>query len=176
MLYFADERWYRWTKDREDFKAFGGLKVSIEQGEHTITDVLVLKNLSDGERNILSEDPAGVVDGRASGYQAINIAYLAGAAKIILLGFDGRPDGNKTHWFGEHPIPTPRAWFKEMPRYFTRLSDALRERGVDVVNCSPGTALDCSLTNAPRSRPDRGWHQYRRYRLTAGRNLRWRCR
>lgn len=141
MLYFADERWWRWHKDRVNFQQFEGLKVSIEQGQFTIDapDVLILKNLSDGERNVLSEDPSGVVTGRASGYQAINIAYLAGAKRIMLLGFDAK----EGHWFGDHPIPTPRAFYRDMPRYFTKLADALLARGVDVVNCSPGSALEC---------------------------------
>jgi hypothetical protein len=145
ILYFADERWWRWHKDLENFRAFQGLKVSIEQGKFTVEspDVRILKNLSDGERNVLSEDPTGIATGRASGYQAINIAYLAGAKRIILLGFDCKFDGDRTNWHQNHKVKTPRAWLHEMPRYFTKLADALEARGVDVVNCSPGTALNC---------------------------------
>lgn len=145
LLYFADERWWRWHRERPEFQAFSGLKVSIEQAKFTVDapDVLILRNLSDGDRNVISDDPSGVATGRASGYQAINIAYLAGATKIVLLGFDARFDGGRTHFFGEHPIPTPRAWLRDLPQHFTKLADALLARGVDVVNCSPGSALEC---------------------------------
>lgn len=145
LLYFADPRWYAWHKDKPEFQTFRGLKVSIDQGKTTLAepDVLIIGQMLNYSANEISDEPDKVATGYASGYQAINIAYLAGAALIILLGFDARAVDGKTHFFGEHPVPTPRAWFNEMPKNFVRLSDALIARGVEVVNCSPGTALNC---------------------------------
>lgn len=143
ILYFADPRWYGWHKDK--LHGFRGLKVSIDQGKTTLNepDVHIIGQIANYSAHAISDEPDKVATGFASGYQAINIAYLAGASRIILLGFDARAVDGKMHWHGEHPVPTPRAWFSEMPKHFVRLSDALIKRGVECVNASPGSALKC---------------------------------
>jgi hypothetical protein len=82
--------------------------------------------------------------GANSGYQAINLAYLWGARRIILLGYDCKRIEGKSHWFGEHqnglsrnhPLDTWR-------RNFPQLAADLKAEGVEVLNCSPDSALDC---------------------------------
>lgn len=86
--------------------------------------------------------------GGNSGYQAINLAYLLGATQIILLGYDMQRQGDqktgRRHWFGEHPAPISCS-----PDYgvyadvFPELAAALRERGVEVINCTRETVLTC---------------------------------
>ncbi len=83
--------------------------------------------------------------GANGGYQAINLAYLLGAKKIILLGFDmKRGKGNKSHWHGDHPGNLN----KEMPMKtwldnFPKLADDLKVEGVEVINATRDTALEC---------------------------------
>jgi hypothetical protein len=82
--------------------------------------------------------------GGNSGYQAINLAYLWGAKRIILVGFDCKPVGGKDHWFGQHPrgmtqIQPYQIWLD----HFKRLAIDLWARNVRVINCSPDSALDC---------------------------------
>lgn len=82
------------------------------------------------------------------GYQAINLAFLLGATEIVLLGYDMKRDGDqikgRSHWFGEHPKQINCS-----PDYlacagvFPELAAALKERGVDVINCTRETALTC---------------------------------
>lgn len=52
----------------------------------------------------LSAAPDYIHTGKNSGYQAIGLAYLFGAARVILLGFDFSvgPRGER-HWHGDHP-------------------------------------------------------------------------
>jgi len=83
--------------------------------------------------------------GANSGYQAINLAYLFGAKKMILLGFDmKRGEDKKSHWHGDHPgslntsMPI-HTWIKN----FRKLAEDLREEKVEVVNASRETALEC---------------------------------
>lgn len=56
------------------------------------------------DRPGLSPEPHAIHTGRNSGFQAINLAYHFGAARIILLGFDMQvgQDGRR-HWHGDHP-------------------------------------------------------------------------
>ena len=78
--------------------------------------------------------------GGNSGYQAINLAYLWGAARIVLIGFDL----GGTHWFGDHPKPLqmPSPYRKWLPA-FDRLAADLADEGVQVINSTTTTALTC---------------------------------
>jgi hypothetical protein len=76
-----------------------------------------------------------------SGSGAINLAYAAGAKKIILLGYDCQHTDGKRHWHGNHPKGMGNAdVFAKWPAQFKRLADHLK--GVNVVNCTRQTALD----------------------------------
>lgn len=92
----------------------------------------------------LSLDPEYLVTGSHSGWQALNVAVLAGAKRIILLGFDARePATDKDgHWFGSHPTPTPTAAYKAYRLAFSAGAAAVKAAGVEVINCSPNSAID----------------------------------
>lgn len=109
----------------------------VDPAEWGIT-ALEYTNDSDG----LSRKQGFVHTGGNSGYQGINLAYLLGAERIILLGFDMSPAGDKDHWFGNHPEPlrteSPYASFANKFR-----SIIPSEYGIEIWNCSRRTALDC---------------------------------
>ena len=102
-----------------------------------------LKWIEGRPRPGISYESTVVHTGKNSGYQAINIAVLMGAKRIVLIGFDCKiaSDG-RSHWFGDHPDNT-RSWYETWHSQFETLVDPLREIGVEVLNCSPGTALEC---------------------------------
>lgn len=82
--------------------------------------------------------------GSNSGYQAINLAYLLGASRIILLGYDMQRTGGQAHWFGEHPKGLHQgANYTAWAPLFHPLAADLKAEGVDVINCSRETALTC---------------------------------
>jgi hypothetical protein len=92
----------------------------------------------------LSLDPEYLVTGHNSGYQAINLAVLAGAKTIILLGYDARePEaGNASHWFGNHPRIEPQSVFALYRQACKAGAASIKAAGVRVINCSPGSAID----------------------------------
>lgn len=158
--YAADAHWHRWHCEgvaksalglsadqvRAHWAAFAGEKCTIENSGATVTDdaVHMLRNRDHPNRGVgLSLDPTMLVTGRNSGFQALNLAVLAGASRIILLGYDGQPDRDgKTHWSGGHLRPTPQAAY---PLYLQAMSAAENEieaAGVLVLNCSPGSAIN----------------------------------
>jgi hypothetical protein len=93
---------------------------------------------------VLSDRRNGVASGQNSGYQAVNIAYLAGVKRILLLGYDIQPGPSKQmHWHPEHPVATQEAIFPSMLSNFGKLSPVLKAKGVEVINCTPGGALNC---------------------------------
>lgn len=76
-----------------------------------------------------------------SGAGAIILASLAGAKRIILLGYDCQHTGGKAHWHGDHPAKLgnanrPESWIKGFERAAREVS------GIEVFNCSRATALD----------------------------------
>lgn len=84
--------------------------------------------------------------GNNSGYQAINLAYLLGATKIILLGFDMKRTAGKTHFFGDHPYHKPTQGPNDQVmlrwcRNFVHLQADLKSEGVTVYNATRDSVL-----------------------------------
>lgn len=76
-----------------------------------------------------------------SGLRAIQLAAKLGAARVLLLGYDCHIQ-NGTHWHGDHEkLSNPTAALcKEWQKYYRRESIKI---GAQVINCTPGSALDC---------------------------------
>jgi hypothetical protein len=78
-----------------------------------------------------------------SGFQSINLAAIWGAKKIVVIGMDMKPaaDG-RLHFFGAHPKPlTQRCLFEEWRHKAGPMAIDAERLGIDIVNCTPGTAL-----------------------------------
>ena len=93
----------------------------------------------------LSDDPAALRHGSNSGYAAINLAYLFGAKRIVLLGYDMHvePSG-RTHWHDQPRADGFAGIIKDsfLP-CFDSLVEPLKAAGVEVLNATPGSALTC---------------------------------
>lgn len=139
---YAGDVFFWQHKDYRDVFDCPGFKVGIESvpGSHPCTPepVLILKK---GGRLGLSDNPASLQTGGNSGYAAINLAALFGAKRILVLGLDMTGG----HWHGKHPagLSNPgKDTFKRWIRLFKTLAPALTERGIEVINCSPISALE----------------------------------
>lgn len=94
----------------------------------------------------LETNPEALRTGNNSGYQAINLAYHFGAARIVLLGYDMHCDGAKTHWHDGPRAPASefgKTLGRDMVPYFEYLVAPLAAADVEVVNATPGSALKC---------------------------------
>lgn len=81
-----------------------------------------------------------VETGTNSGLLGIMAAVKLGATRVLLCGFDMHSPGK--HFFGKHPEPlrsTPPARMEVFKKQFA----AYRPRGVEIINCTPGSALNC---------------------------------
>ena len=79
-----------------------------------------------------------------SGTCAVALALAAGAARIVLLGYDCTfaPDGRR-HWHGDHPPGLGNCLsIARWPLQFKRVARDAKAAGVRVTNCSRRTALD----------------------------------
>ncbi len=80
-----------------------------------------------------------------SGFQALNLAYLRGFKRVVLLGFDNAlgVDGAKHH-HKDHPPPcVQNQTFSEWAHKSVKLGLDFEKTDCDVINATPGSALRC---------------------------------
>jgi hypothetical protein len=111
------------------------------------------------ERPGLSRKPDRIHHGHSSGACLVNLAYLMGAERIVLLGYDMRyaPDYNglerkvgstPRHYFGEYPsalLHWPKVDVKAgvhvgLVAHYARMAE---QALVPIVNATPESALTC---------------------------------
>ena len=135
LLYAADDAWWRANPDA---LAFAGLKV-------TVGSVPGTEQLRNSGATGFDPNPECIRTGGNSGYQGVHIAAQAGATRILLCGFD-MTAAMGAHWFGAHRgglVNTEPETYARFVRRFAELKVALDARGVEVLNCTPGSALKC---------------------------------
>lgn len=115
---------YAWWRHHSDALNFGGRKFAIFPSFRQI----------DGLESLQENT------GTNSGLLGVMAAVKLGATRVLLCGFDLHSPGN--HFFGKHPAPlrsTPPARMEIFKRQFAAYSP----RGVEIINCTPGSALRC---------------------------------
>ena len=143
MMYAADHKWWR---HHDWCRAFRGERWTQDRGPQGWVDDASAQGLeivACRHQLELSTDPHYIASGWNSAFQAMNIAVLQGATRVLLLGVDLH-DGGGAHFFGEHPPglqrKSPWATFRKA---FTISAPILAGIGVEVINCSPTSALTC---------------------------------
>jgi hypothetical protein len=138
VLYWTDTRVYNWYK--EDIDRFKGLKYTIR---HHVTYSPDIKVLRKGNKFGLEESKDALCHGNNSGYAAINLAYLLGAKKIILLGYDMKNNGTTSHYHDGYPVPVTgdNIYKNQFIPGFDVLANLLKQKNVDVYNASLHSAL-----------------------------------
>lgn len=147
VLYACDGAWW---DVHEGVPGFDGERWSTHDDEtndkRAIAARYSLRCVRGAAGETFSRDPAVLHYGSNSGFQAIGLAILFGARRIVLVGFDMQERGGQRHFFGHHPRPLRnssdyRAWvriFRNAARDLAKNPDP-----VDIVNATPGSALDC---------------------------------
>lgn len=144
ILYACDPPWW---KHHGGVPAFTGERWSQHKGaaswpaEAEAVGIRVIRSAPNAG---VSTDPSLIHTGANSGFQALNLAILAGASRILLLGYDMQATDGRTHWFGDHPGPlkrtSPYALFRKS---FDDAAEQIARLGVEVINCSSQTSLTC---------------------------------
>lgn len=131
-LHACDAKW--WRANIDYVQRFEGLRSTADD-----TTPLQYRALRFERTGIQGFDRRrGRIRGNNSGYQALHLAVAAGAARVVLVGFDMQGG----HWF-DGPADAYAADYGTMALHFKSLRRTLKARGVEVFNCSPGSALTC---------------------------------
>jgi hypothetical protein len=87
--------------------------------------------------------PGCLRHGNNSSYAAIHLAAQLGAKRIVLLGVDMKhgPAGETHFHTGHGLVRQERTLTEKMLPHFESLAPALAERGVEIVNANPESAL-----------------------------------
>lgn len=138
VAYGCDKAW--WV-NRNGLPEFKGLKVSFEARFPDVRNVIVEPKID----RILT-DPGVIGSGGNSGFQAVNLAVQWGALGILLIGFDLQDRGG-THWYGRATGPgrnNPGEFnFRRWRAAFMHEAPKLQAMGIEVVNASPVSAINC---------------------------------
>lgn len=139
MIYFADHRWWEWHRSRDGFKSFKGERIAIFDTAGLVDDPSVHLLRNEGTEGLPKERNA-LHTGQNSGYQALSLAILAGASRIILVGYDMRFKDGRSHWHEDHPVHVGEAVYSFYAKRFNTLvgvSDAA------IINATPDSLIDC---------------------------------
>jgi len=120
---------------------FAGLKVSQDDVGNGV------QHIESRDRPGLSFDPMYIHQGCNSTFQALNLVMLMGASRVVLLGCDmgASPEG-RVHWHGDHPkgLNNPQQRnFDNWVAAFAGAVEDLADADVEVINCTPTSALHC---------------------------------
>lgn len=139
VLYFCDQKW--WDEHKMDVldRFVGRMIVTMSNLIHGV------KTLRCTGDTGLETDPGAVRHGSNSGFQCINLAYHLGATRIVLLGYDMRVNGHKLHWCHRRDMQTADGFQRTLSNVmlpkFQSIVQPLAEAGVEVINCTPRSAL-----------------------------------
>jgi hypothetical protein len=140
VLYACDLRWWRVYGGEVELACTSELWTCAENVDGTN----YIESVDDSG---LSLRPGRIHTGGNAGYQAIGLAYLWGAARIVLLGYDmQRGPAGESHHHGDHGngLPNcPAQNLAEWAQRMTQLGIDLRGQGVEVVNSTRRTAVKC---------------------------------
>lgn len=137
-LYAADGLWWRCHPEALQF---AGMRITADATTANVHGLHLVKIASGPPivHRILSHRRE-IGHGGNSGFQAINIAVLAGAKRLLWLGLDYRGE----HWHGNHPVPLKNARPESMQRWacvLDKQAPLFVALGIEVVNLSPLSLL-----------------------------------
>lgn len=136
-IYFSDYRFWEWH--RKELVRHQG---HIYTGQKRIVDRRVQFVKWTGIKGLETQHNK-IRHGNNSGYAAINLAVHLGAEEIVLLGYDMKLCGERTHWHEGHPVKLRPRVFDNMLRYFETLVEPLETLGINIINASPDSAIEC---------------------------------
>lgn len=133
-LYASDYLWWEHYLPQVDAAAFAGERWTMSESAAREMKLQLIKG----------PETSWLKRCINSGYHAIGLAKLKGAARIILLGYDFQDTGGRKHHHADHPKPmlNVSSWAGRITA-MNQLAHELKAGGIEAINCTRDTALTC---------------------------------
>lgn len=139
MLYACDRRW--WLEHHDAAHARCGAEFwTANHGASKVFNINFVRAEPGGG---LASRRGWIRQGGNSGFQAVGLALLFGASRIILVGYDMQFSGGRKHWHGDHPEAMGNPLPKKFADWRQRFAELAHATKVPIVNASRETALNC---------------------------------
>jgi hypothetical protein len=139
-LIAGDQRWWSW-RHQEVAAQFKGKYIFAWKPVPATPGLNVIQ--LQHKTGIVSHDPRSV-SACNTGQGAINIAYLFGASRILLLGYDMRVINGQHNWHKRHLKPTGEKRYKDVfSPAIEKAGKEIEKKGVTIINCTVNSALTC---------------------------------
>lgn len=139
MLFFSDTHWWE-EHGPVVMKNFKGLIVTTNRRFQIGSD-RIKRVQSELKQEFAFPGERVIRQGRTSGHSAISLAITMGAPLIVLLGFDMRRVGGRSHHHNDYFTTDDRIFSDDFIPKFDGWNEAARNVGVTIVNATPGSAL-----------------------------------
>lgn len=144
VLYGADVNW--WTNRAPKPEEFAGERWTQDKqwsGKY-LPGMHVMESRAGADVSPPGSDH--IFTGNNSSFQAMNLAIVWGARRVVFLGLDlSCEDGKANHWHDDYPDPVRnvRTSYAIFRRAFEHAAPKLTALGVEVINATPASALKC---------------------------------
>jgi hypothetical protein len=144
-LVFVDVGWWQRRKGAVLDVWEGGLLIG--RGNYRkLFEAGGCKNVAYRSGVVWSTEPE-VLGGKNSGLAAINAAWLMGAKRAVLLGFDMKPVEGRNNYHSIHPVSGKPNYTHRYVQIFipeiAKASEMVEKVGFVVINATEGSALTC---------------------------------
>ena len=140
VCWFGDVRWFDWNK--EELKKFKGLVACCCPRLADKNDWV--KVLSRGKPQGIEPRPDFISWNKSSGGSAINLAIHFGVRRVVLLGYDMKPnEDGKDNWHDNHKVKNNTTL--PYPRFLQSFPIIVRDAermGVEIINTSMDSLID----------------------------------
>lgn len=137
VLYFSDTGWF--DGHQAEIEAWPGLVFSVSRrAKGRMPDRVHRPQMFECSA---FDVPGKLRHGLSSGHIAVSLAIAGGAGRCVLLGYDMRLIGGRSHHHDDYGRTTEQDVLDGFLKGFAGWHRDALDVGVDVVNASPGSAL-----------------------------------
>lgn len=139
VLYACDRKWWLQHFDKAHQRC-GGEFWTTSDAAASIFNINYVESEPGGG---MSPREGFIRQGGNSGFQAVGLALLFGAARIVLLGYDMQFSQKKSHWHGDHQGDLNNPQPSIFPAWVEHFAKLKADTSAEIINCSRESALDC---------------------------------
>jgi hypothetical protein len=139
ILFFNDHSWFE--RHQEIVTNWAGLAVTTNRHSKVAAPDRLLRVEGEDRKDFPALGSKTIRRGASSGHLAVSLAIALGAVRIVLLGFDMRHVHGRSHHHDDYRNEIHDLYSRLFAPAFQGWHYAAQQRGVSIVNATPGSAL-----------------------------------